>query len=287
MASPRSRERTGKPGARTSRMQGDSHGCRTGNRRAQRVGGTRTVIISMAFLPHPPMLLPGAASGAVGDLAGLLAACDAVVDDALAGANDVLLVGTHSGPPAVRDWPAAALGSARRYGAPVRPGAPEGPGGFPLSLAVGSFLLGRAGTSAPIRKISISADAPPDACQRAGADLLSSCAWMNAAVLVLGDGSACRSVKAPGYLDPRAAGFDAEVEDALRAGDPAALSDVSPQLAAGLLAAGRAAWHAAAAAALAAGTGWTCTSFHAEDPYGVWYPVALWQAETSAQLTRT
>ena len=35
----------------------------------------------------------------------------------------------------------------------------------------------------------------------------------------MGDGSACRTLKAPGYLDERAAAFDAEVARALGAAD--------------------------------------------------------------------
>ena len=74
----------------------------------------------------------------------------------------------------------------------------------------------------------------------------------------MGDGTARRSVSAPGYLDERAAPFDAAVERAVRDGDLPALAALDPALAADLLAAGRPAWQALAGALLrraAAGAG--------------------------------
>jgi aromatic ring-opening dioxygenase LigB subunit len=94
-------------------------------------------------------------------------------------------------------------------------------------------------------------------------------------MLVMGDGSACRSTEGPGYLDPRAEPFDAEVVEALRAGDPAGLLAIDPALAADLQAAGRAAWQVLAGASEE-------VLFDAEvaydaAPYGVGYMVAVWE----------
>lgn len=52
--------------------------------------------------------------------------------------------------------------------------------------------------------------------------------------LVVGNGSACRTEKAPGHLDERAAGFDDALCAALTAPDPAALAAVDQVLAAEL-----------------------------------------------------
>lgn len=51
------------------------------------------------------------------------------------------------------------------------------------------------------------------------------------AVLVVGNGSACRTEKAPGFLDPRADAFDAELGSALRQPDPVALRSLDRSLA--------------------------------------------------------
>ena len=51
------------------------------------------------------------------------------------------------------------------------------------------------------------------------------------AVLVVGNGSACRTEKAPGFLDNRAAAFDAALGAALKTPDPAALTNLDRSLA--------------------------------------------------------
>jgi hypothetical protein len=50
-------------------------------------------------------------------------------------------------------------------------------------------------------------------------------------LLVVANGSATRTEKAPGHLDERAAAFDAAIGQALSAGDPAALADIDLDLA--------------------------------------------------------
>ncbi len=50
-------------------------------------------------------------------------------------------------------------------------------------------------------------------------------------VLVVANGSACRTEKAPGHLDERAEGFDTTIEHALRGGDPAAALALTEDLA--------------------------------------------------------
>lgn len=87
-------------------------------------------------------------------------------------------------------------------------------------------------------------------------------------VLVMANGSARRSEKAPGHLDPRAADFDARVGDLLAAGDLAGLAAVEPHLAQELLASGLAGF------ALLHDEGVEVTEVdieHAEDPFGVMY----------------
>jgi aromatic ring-opening dioxygenase LigB subunit len=93
-------------------------------------------------------------------------------------------------------------------------------------------------------------------------------------MLVMGDGSACRTVKAPGYLDERAADFDAAAARALGSADVAALSALDESLAYELKAAGRAPWQVLAGAAEGAGLGGRL--LYEDAPYGVGYVVAAW-----------
>jgi hypothetical protein len=93
-------------------------------------------------------------------------------------------------------------------------------------------------------------------------------------LLVMGDGSACRTVKAPGYLDNRAEPYDAAVAAALAAADTAALAGLDGELSAVLQVSGRAPWQVLAGAAEDAGLAGEL--LYDEAPYGVGYFVATW-----------
>jgi hypothetical protein len=108
-------------------------------------------------------------------------------------------------------------------------------------------------------------------------------------LLVMGDGSACRGQKAPGYDDPRAQPYDDGVARALATADAAALRGLDPLLSAELLVAGRAPWHVLASAADggaggnggsgdggAPPAGWRAALTYYAAPYGVAYFVASW-----------
>ena len=94
------------------------------------------------------------------------------------------------------------------------------------------------------------------------------------AVLVVGNGSARRTEKAPGHLDERAAAFDDAVDRALRETDRAALRAVDRDLAGDLLAEvdGLPDLAAAVPAGVAADV------LYADDPFGVQYWVVVWDA---------
>jgi hypothetical protein len=90
-------------------------------------------------------------------------------------------------------------------------------------------------------------------------------------LLVMADGSACRSLRAPGYLDPRAAAFDAALERAARTGDLASLRTLDHGLARELLATARPGWQVLAGAMPRAAA---TEILYADDPFGVFYLVA-------------
>ena len=92
------------------------------------------------------------------------------------------------------------------------------------------------------------------------------------ALLAMGDGSACRGPKAPGYLDPRGLALDAEVERAVRAGDLDELLRIEPALADELLVTGRAPWQVLAGAL--AGVPVETRVWYCDDPFGVAYLAA-------------
>ena len=94
-------------------------------------------------------------------------------------------------------------------------------------------------------------------------------------LLVLANGSGCRSEKAPGYLDPRSFAFDDRIETALAEGDCAGLAELDAELGRDLLATGIEPLRQLGAMRLDVAT---ADLLYADDPYGVRYWVATWQA---------
>ncbi|MFC6152873.1 hypothetical protein [Nocardioides yefusunii] len=96
----------------------------------------------------------------------------------------------------------------------------------------------------------------------------------DADVVVVANGSARRTEKAPGHLDDRAAAFDAHVGDMLDRGDLAGLAGLDHALATELLTAGLGLF------TTLADEGWVVQGGgidRAEDPFGVMYWVVRWQ----------
>ncbi|NLT53329.1 MAG: hypothetical protein GXX79_01920 [Actinomycetales bacterium] len=146
---------------------------------------------------------------------------------------------------------------------------------LPLSLALGRLLLDRAGVPGEPVLQEVAASASAAECLALGEGLAGE-VGPDAGWVVLGDGSARRSPKGPAAFDPRAEPFDRSVEQALRAGDAAALARLDASLAAELLAAGRPAWQVLAGAARLQAPPDRCEVRHAAAPFGVGYLVATW-----------
>ncbi|MEU9046388.1 MULTISPECIES: class III extradiol dioxygenase subunit B-like domain-containing protein [unclassified Kitasatospora] len=231
------------------------------------------MLVAAAVCPCPPLLVPEVAAGAAAELDALRAACDEALA-ALVAAGPQLVVVVGTGPKA-EVWTEGGAGSFHRYGVPLIAKLPgdrvEGPELAP-SLTVGAWLLERAGVTLPTHACAVPADAPADRMLGLGQGLAGLADRV--ALLVLGDGSACRSVKAPGYLDERAESFDAALAAALGSADLPALAALDTGLAVELKAEGRAPWQVLAGAA--EGAGLTGRLDYQDAPYGVGYFVASW-----------
>ncbi|MFB7514435.1 hypothetical protein [Streptomyces sp. NPDC056144] len=235
------------------------------------------MLVAAAVCPCPPLLVPEVATGAAPELEAARVACaDALGLLAAARPDRLYVVGPGGG----GVFPAGSTGSFDGFGVDlsVRLGeaaesadTPARP--LPASLAVGAWLLGRADwADAPVEGLAVDEGAAVGELAAAGRGLAASAERV--ALLVMGDGSACRTVKAPGYLDERAAGFDAEAARALGTADVPALLALDAELAYELKAAGRAPWQVLAGAA--EGAGLEGRLLHEDAPYGVEYIVAAW-----------
>jgi hypothetical protein len=226
----------------------------------------------VVVLPEPPLLVTELATGATAETAALRAACREAARRLGAAARSWIAVGADVG--GRRTVPSDARGSFVGFGADVVVGlAPDAAGPvdpeLPLALLVAGWA--RAGLDVTVRGELVAPDCAPDDCAALGAAL----AEERAGLLVVGDGSAKHTEKAPGYLDERAGPFDDAVAAALRDADPAALAALDPDLAAQLWASGRAPWQVLAGAAR--GRSWRGELLHSSMPFGVAYHVAVWE----------
>lgn len=226
------------------------------------------MIEAVAFCPQAPALVPDVGRGLDDELGEVRAACRSAIREIASGQRQVVVLGSG---PQTRHYDPSARGTLAGFGVPLTvPLGSDAPGPLelPAALTVAAWLLRDAlgpecgasgwavGTDAS--GLRLDHDAPT-------------------ALLVVGDGSACRTEKAPGYLDPRAAERDRLTADALRSGAGDTLH-AYPELDDELLVAGSRAWDA---------TAWEveATPYDAElryegAPYGVGYFVATWTART-------
>jgi hypothetical protein len=246
------------------------------------------MLVAAAVCPCPPLLVPDVAAGAAPELDAARAACVDALGVLAAARPDRLVVVGPAGEDGRGPHSEGSRGSFRGFGVDLEvrlggggldasgaAGTPPGPAGrtLPPSLAVAAWLLGRTERSGvPVEGLGVGEPLAAERCVEAGERIAAQPGRV--ALLVMGDGSACRTLKAPGYLDERAADFDAEVARALAAADVAALKALDTDLAYELKASGRAPWQVLAGAAR--GTDLNGTLLYEDAPYGVGYMVATW-----------
>ncbi|MFG2474431.1 class III extradiol dioxygenase subunit B-like domain-containing protein [Streptomyces fagopyri] len=239
------------------------------------------MLVAAAACPCPPLLVPEIAAGAAPELAAARDACVDALGVLAASRPDLLVVVGPADDGGHGTCPEGTPGSFRGFGVDL--GVRLGRGGgtppapsrrtLPPSLAVAAWLLEHTDWSdAPVTGLAVPEPFTAERCRSAGAEAAGQAARV--ALLVMGDGSACRTLKAPGYLDERAAGFDTEVARALGAADVAALLALDPGLARELKVSGRAPWQVLAGAAEDAELDGAL--LYEDAPYGVGYLVAAW-----------
>jgi hypothetical protein len=226
------------------------------------------VLTAAALCPAAP-LLARELTGADPVVPELRQACREAVDALVEVSPDVVIVVGAGNQTRIWDAATAQL-DLTPYAPALGTPSPAPAGALPLALGLGGRLLDEAGYHGPREWQEVGADEAAPDCVALGAVLAQ--VAPRAALLVMADGSARRSRKAPGYLDERSAAFDAEVGRAIRNGDMPALLALDAGLARDLMATGRPAWQVLAAAA----NGRRPASLvrYDDDPFGVGYLVA-------------
>jgi hypothetical protein len=232
------------------------------------------VLVAAAVCPQTPLLVPQIAGGAAEELADVRDASLAAVGLLGKAQPDVLVAVAPGGAPGTRQ--ARFGGTFRRFGVDLAVG--EDVMGEPCTgLLIGRWLLdgGLKAAHPPREGWEIGLQTEPQECARLGRAIAER--PQRVALLIMGDGSARRTAKAPGYLDERAVPFDDAVSRALSDADTAALAALDPMAASDLMAGGRASWQVLAGAVSATGRMWRAQLLSYSAPYGVGYFNAFWE----------
>ncbi|WP_068326797.1 hypothetical protein [Janibacter terrae] len=217
-------------------------------------------VVVAVVVPAAPALLPGL-GGSADPLGGLRARAAALVAETVRakGADRLVVIGAGR---TTRAWPVDAPSGAARF---TTGRVPEE--ALPTDLEIGRALAPSGGGE--LLLLSVAADASAEDCAAVGGDLA---AGPDAVLVVVADGPATLTDKAPGHLQPDAAPFAAGLAEALASADVAALAALDPVTCDRLWMRGRAALQVLAAAA----PGLRGELVADEAPFGVQYLLARW-----------
>ncbi|GAA2877819.1 hypothetical protein [Nonomuraea rubra] len=217
------------------------------------------MLVAAAVCPSTPLVVLG--------MPELRSACHAAIAALREARPDTLVV--VGGAEATRAYEAGAAGTLRPWGVDRTAGAGEPV--LPLSLTVARLLLE---AQEPQRCQSVAFGAPAADCLALGGELGGR--GDRVALLVMADGSACLSPRAPGRYDEAAGPYNELIAKAVATGDPATLAALDPAEADRLWVSGRAALQVLAGAAGA--RAYRGRLLTASAPYGVGYLAGTWLA---------
>ncbi|MTE13536.1 class III extradiol ring-cleavage dioxygenase family protein [Nocardia aurantiaca] len=248
-----------------------------------------------SLIPSPPVLVPeleGAAGTATeGAVAALRAAMLRAAGELAARASRWIVVGVAESAEVVGGGVSAgvigsdAVGTFRGYGVDVRVGLSGvvaervADPMLPLPALIAGWLRERVAPEITAECRLISADASADESLVFGRYLRAEldAETESVAVLVVGDGAATLSLKAPRYLDERAEGVQGAIDRALSAGDRQAIAALDTGLCAEVEVEGRPAYQVLAGLFAVDPADPDVETLYAAAPFGVSYHVSVWR----------
>ncbi|MGN5239882.1 MULTISPECIES: hypothetical protein [unclassified Rhodococcus (in: high G+C Gram-positive bacteria)] len=239
------------------------------------------MLIAAVFVPSPPLLVPelvGLDSPEADELRhAVLAAARAVGD-----VDEWIVVGTGT---ESEEVPSDAVGTFRGFGADVRvelgpavvPASGPPDVDMPLPALIAGWLRERTAREVRAEVHVLARDTDPGACAQLGKTLRAHLeeGATRRGLLIVADGAATLTSKAPGAFDERSAAVEQSLGDALAAGSPQILAALDAGLCADIALEGRAAWQVLAAAFAQPPS--EATIEYSAAPYGVGYHVGAWR----------
>ncbi len=223
---------------------------------------------SIVFLPAAPALDPVVAAGAAAELDETRAAVAAAVLGRTRASSDSATPGLDGSWGVVAPDQRAAITATRLVGAIADTGLAREP----------AHVVVR-----PFPPPSGAADWATAGAEALAADMVAADPDVEDCWFVVGDGTACRTDKAPGYWDARAETVDSRIARALATGDHRGLGNLDRRQCAELLVAGWPVWQALSHVLSHRCPGVSVRDprlLHASAPYGVGYFVARWTVES-------
>jgi hypothetical protein len=222
-------------------------------------------VVAVVFVPAAPLMIPQVAGGSAALDSETRDAILATVARALADGPDQVVIVAPS--ESAGEWPSAATWDFAGFGVTRRP--PDPRTTLPWPLGIGAWLLDECGWDGERGYLAVDGSAVATAAGETVPD------HRRTVILAVGDGSACRSERAPGHLDERAEPFDDRIAALLAAGDAQGLGELDETLAGELLCAGAPVWRWVATALAGRRVVGADLVTHVA-PYGVGYFVAQW-----------
>jgi hypothetical protein len=226
------------------------------------------MIIGVVFIPAAPLLCPDV------DIEELLVderdASIELVLEFTQDAQQVLVIGSGD---ETRWFEDGGVGSTRGFGGLLEYALGTGSKRLPQALTIGAAVLNGAHWSGRVMALEVGHSSNTDDRKRLGSEVAAKAAELATLVVVVGDGSATRTEKAPGYVQPDAASFDVAMARAINEADTHAILDVDQDQADRLWCRGIPAWQVVSNA-----VGQMQGTLILESaPFGVNYLVASWR----------
>jgi len=226
------------------------------------------VIVGVVFIPAAPLLCPDV------DIEDLLVdERDASIELVLEFTQDAKQVVVIGSGDRTHWFNQGGIGSTRGFGGLLDYSIGTGTQRLPQALTIAAAVLNGANWAGKVVGLEVAHDSTAKEREDLGREVAAKSAELETLVVVVGDGSATRTEKAPGYVQPDAASFDEAMARAINEADIHAILDVDQEQADRLWCRGIPAWQVVANAV----DQMQGMLILESAPFGVNYLVASWR----------